>query len=65
MVSWQTNWGVYSVIGKRTRMVGGCQISNMINKTMSSLIGKIKAQVVFVIRNNFTRLSFSFTFTIK
>lgn len=35
MVSWQTHWGVYTIIGKRTRMVGGSQILNIINKTMS------------------------------
>lgn len=55
---------MFIVTGKKTRIGGGCQILNIIDKTVSHLIGKIKAEVLFIIKFFFTAF-ICFTFTLK
>lgn len=63
MVSYQTKSSGYSGIGNGTKIVGGFQILNIPDKTISSRIGKIKAEVLSVINKilQYVILLFSFT----
>lgn len=50
MVLSQSNCSAFPDIGKRMRMVGSGQTLSIIDKIVSSLTGKIKAKVLFVIQ---------------
>lgn len=64
MVSSQSNSSAFPDIRKRTRMVGSGQTLSIIDKIVSSLTGKIKAKVLFVIQRILIRF-ISLTLTLK